>query len=66
MSGKNKNILQEPDSFYEKAETDLLRDGLRRTHKERFLMLTQFYKMQKTLNRAKITHHNSPDNRQSL
>jgi hypothetical protein len=63
MSEKNKNILQEPDSFYEKAETDLLRDALRRTHEERFLMLTRLYKVQLTLQRAKITHHNTADNK---
>jgi len=61
MAEKNKNILQEPDSFYEKAETDLLKDGLRRTHKERFLMLTQLYKIQQTLQKAKITHRIASD-----
>jgi len=56
MSEKNKSIVHEPDSGYEQAEVNLLRDALKRTHKERFLMLTQFYKTQQTLKTAKITH----------
>jgi hypothetical protein len=63
MLGKDKNILQEPDSSYEQAEINLLRDALKRSHKERFLMLTQFYKTQQTLQRAKITHRNFPDSK---
>ena len=61
MSKESKNILQEPDSSYEQGEINLLRDALRRSHKERFLMLTQFYKTQQTLNKAKITHRSVPD-----
>jgi len=38
-----------------------LRDALKRSHKERFLMLTQFYKTQQTLQKAKITHRNAAD-----
>jgi hypothetical protein len=56
MSPNEKNILQEPLPDYEKAELDLLRDALKRTHKERFLMATRLYKVQMTLNKAKITH----------
>lgn len=63
MSERNKNIVQEFDAAYEKAETDLLREALNRTHKERFLMLTQLYKIQQTLNKAKITYRNSPDSK---
>ena len=49
------NFLQEPDSFYEKAETDQLKDALKRTYSERFLMATTLYKIQQTLRKAKIT-----------
>lgn len=63
MQEKEKNILQEPDHNYEDAETALLREALNRTYKERFLTLTQFYKMQKTLNKAKITYRNAPDSK---
>lgn len=51
-----KNIVSDQDAFYEKAEMDLLRDGLNRNFKERFLMTTTLYKIQQTLKKAKITH----------
>lgn len=63
MSEKNKNSVQESNAAYEKAETDLLREALNRSHKERFLMLTQLYKIQQTLSKAKITYRNSPDSK---
>ncbi|MEJ0103302.1 MAG: hypothetical protein WDO19_12390 [Bacteroidota bacterium] len=49
-------FLQEPDAFYEKAETDQLRDALKKSYTERFLMATTLYKVQQTLNKAKITN----------
>lgn len=55
MSGK-KNIIQEPASGYEKAGDDLLREALKRSHKERFLMATRLYKIQLTMEKAVITH----------
>ena len=45
---------QTPD--FEKAELDLLRENLRRSYKERFLMATRLYKIQQTMKRAVITH----------
>lgn len=54
MSEENKNIAREPEPDYEKAELDLLRDALNRTHKERFLFLSKLIKIQATLQRAKI------------
>ena len=63
-SEKNKqqlNIVNDLQSGYKKAEMDLLRDALRRTHEERFLMMTCLYKMQQTMTKATITHHPSPD-----
>ena len=53
-------MANEPQPDYEKAEMDLLRDGLKRTHKERFLFLNQLIKIQKTLQRANITHKPYP------
>jgi hypothetical protein len=44
----------QPD--YEKAELDLLRAALKRTHAQRFEMLTRLMKIQFTLNKAKIIH----------
>jgi hypothetical protein len=45
---------QTPD--FEKAEMELLRKGLRRSYKERFLMATRLYKIQQTMKKAVITH----------
>jgi hypothetical protein len=45
---------QRPD--FEKAELDLLREGLRRSYKERFLMATRLYKIQQTLKKAVIIY----------
>jgi hypothetical protein len=46
--------IQSPD--FEKAELDLLKEGLKRTYKERFLMATRLYKIQQTMKKAVITH----------
>jgi len=63
MSENNKNTIRESATNYEHAEMTLLREALTRTHKERFLFLTQLYKIQQTLNKAKITYRNSPDSK---
>ncbi len=55
MSETN-NIVREPVPNYEKAEMDLLREGLKRSFKERFMMATKLYKISKTLDKAIITH----------
>ena len=54
MAGK-KN--KEPVSGYEKAGDDLLREALKRSYKERFLMDTRLYKIQLTKRKAAITHN---------
>ena len=41
---------------FEKAEMDLLRESLRLSYKERFLMATRLYKIQQTMKKAVITH----------
>jgi len=41
---------------FEKAELDLLRKGLRRSYKERFLAATRLYKIQQTMKKAVITY----------
>lgn len=63
MNEKNKNTVKEPLAGYGQAETALLREALNRTHEERFLFLTGLYKIQQTLNKAKITYRNSPDSK---
>jgi hypothetical protein len=55
MEQEGKNIMHAPQPDYEKAEMDQLRDALKRSYKERFLMATTLYKVQQTLNKAKIT-----------
>ncbi len=49
-------FLQDPDSFYEKAEIDQLKEALRKNYKERFLTMTRLMKMSLMLSKAKITH----------
>ncbi len=53
---RKKNIVEEPASGYEKAGDDLLREALKRSYKERFLMTTRLYKIQLTMEKAVITH----------
>jgi hypothetical protein len=60
MSDKEKNIVSEPQPDYEKAEMDLIRDALKRTYKERFLMMTTLMKIGIMCRRAKITHQPFP------
>ncbi|MEQ1677308.1 MAG: hypothetical protein ABL876_11435 [Chitinophagaceae bacterium] len=50
------NFLQEPDAYYQKAEMDQLRAALKRTYKERFLVMTSLMKKSIMFKNAKITH----------
>jgi hypothetical protein len=52
------NNVPQPD--YEKAELDLLRAALKRTHTERFEMMMQLIKMNLMLKKAVITHQKEP------
>jgi hypothetical protein len=49
-------FLADPDACYEKAETDLLRNTLTKSHTERFLMTTKLFKISLMLKNAKVTH----------
>jgi hypothetical protein len=49
-------FLSDPDACYEKAETDLLRNALKKSYTERFLMATKLYKISMMLKNAKVTH----------
>ena len=49
--------LRDPDSFYKKAETDRLKEALKRSYKERFLVMTSLMKMNMMFAKAKITRH---------
>lgn len=41
---------------FDKVEIKLLKEGLKRTYKERFEFATRLYKIQQTMNKAVITH----------
>jgi hypothetical protein len=51
-----KNEEDQRNADFEKAEMDLLREALKRSYKERFLMATRLYKIQQTMQKAVITH----------
>jgi hypothetical protein len=48
---KSQQAAKQDDSF-EKAEINRLRENLRRSHKERFLMAILLYKAQRTMKQA--------------
>ncbi|MES1218263.1 MAG: hypothetical protein ABUT20_22345 [Bacteroidota bacterium] len=54
------NFLREPDSFYEKAEMDQLREALQKSYTERFLTMTRLMKMGIMFSKAKITRSPLP------
>jgi len=56
MSNDKNQLASEHSPDFEKAEIDLLRESLRRSYKERFLMTTRLYKVQQTMKKAVITH----------
>lgn len=41
---------------FDVSEIELLKEGLKRSYKERFEMCTRLYKIQQTMNKASITH----------
>jgi len=47
--------LRDPDSLFNKADTDRLKEALKRTYKERFLVMTRLMKLNMLLTKAKIT-----------
>ncbi|MGC4234885.1 MAG: hypothetical protein QM594_18035 [Niabella sp.] len=50
-------VMNEPEEFYfRKAEDDLLRAALKRSHKERFLVMTTLMKRSIMFKNAKITY----------
>ena len=56
MSNDNDQPVSQQTPDFEKAELDLLRENLRRSYKERFLMATRLYKIQQTMQKAIIKH----------
>jgi len=41
---------------FDQAELELLKEGLKRSYKERFEMATRLYKIQQTMSKAVISH----------
>lgn len=54
--------LQDPDSFYRKAEEDQLKRNLQQSYKERFLTMTRLMKLNLMLSKAKISYTKFPSN----
>jgi len=48
--------MEKAKQVFSEAEIQLLKEGLRRSYKERFQMTTRLYKIQQTLSKASILH----------
>lgn len=48
--------MEKSKTSFDKAELELLKEGLNRSYKERFEMATRLYKIQQTMSKASITH----------
>ncbi|MGY3213607.1 hypothetical protein [Mucilaginibacter sp. HD30] len=48
--------MKKEEPLLDKAELAYLKEGLKRTYKERFEYATLLYKVQQTMNKAVITH----------
>lgn len=60
MKPNNSNIKNQKneisDNHFSKKEDELLREGLNRSHTERFLFATRLFKIQKTMEKFSIVH----------
>ena len=48
--------MKKTEQAFNEAELALLKEGLKRSYKERFEMATRLYKIQQTMNKASIVH----------
>ncbi|WP_295652613.1 hypothetical protein [uncultured Mucilaginibacter sp.] len=48
--------MEKEKQLFDEAEIALLKEGLKRSYKERFEMATRLYKIQMTMNKATVTH----------
>jgi hypothetical protein len=48
--------MEKKRSTFDNAELELLKQGLKRSYKERFEMATLLYKVQQTMKKAVISH----------
>ncbi len=50
------DVTNKTKEAFDKAEIELLKEGLKRSYKERFEFATALYKAQVTMQKATITH----------
>ncbi len=48
--------MKKTEQTFNEAELELLKEGLKRSYKERFEMATRLYKIQQTMSKASIIH----------
>ncbi|MCQ6956629.1 hypothetical protein [Mucilaginibacter aquariorum] len=48
--------MSKKETSFDKAELELLKEGLKRSYKGRFEMATRLYKIQQTMSKAVISH----------
>ncbi len=48
--------MEKKKRTFDEDELTLLKEGLKRTYKERFEMATRLFKIQQTMNKASIAH----------
>ncbi len=48
--------MEKDKLVFDESEIELLKEGLKRSYKERFEMCTRLYKIQQTMNKAVIRH----------
>jgi hypothetical protein len=48
--------MNKKETTFDKAELEHLKEGLKRSYKERFEMTTRLYKIQQTMSKAVISH----------
>jgi hypothetical protein len=56
MKEEKRHTVQEPLADYEKAETDLLREALKRSYAERYHMMMKLMKMNIMFRNSSIEH----------
>lgn len=49
-------VMDKVRKAFDQAELALLKEGLKRSYKERFEMATRLYKIQQTMRKASISH----------
>jgi hypothetical protein len=48
--------MEKTKQTFDQAELELLKEGLKRSYKERFEMATRLFKVQQTMNKASVSH----------